>query len=99
MQITQPASIFPHSALRMVNGFIPPFGAFLCSVGAVSWFRQSEMLAPHFSPGAVNPLLAAATTISMRVVDKAFQLGQPSGDVRKKGSLTGNAELGGSQNL
>lgn len=86
----------------MVNGFIPPFGAFLCSVGAVSWFRQSEMLAPHFSPGAVNPLLAAATTISMRVVDKAFQLGQPSGDVKekkKKGSLTGNAELGGSQNL
>lgn len=34
---------------------------------------------PHFSCGAVNVLLAAATAISMRVVDKAFQLGQPLG--------------------
>lgn len=55
-----------------------------------------------FPPGAVNALLAASTTISMRVVDKAFQLRHLSGDVmggKKRDSLTGNAELGGSQNL
>lgn len=42
------------------------------------------MLALHFSPGAVNALLAAATTISMRVVDKAFQLRHLSGNVIEK---------------
>lgn len=89
VQIRQPASIFPYSALRMVNGFILPFRAFsflssfCCQL--VSTIRNAG--SPLF-PGAANAHLAAARAISMRVVDKAFQPGKPSGDVIEKNRFT-----------
>lgn len=78
---TRPALIISPPALRMVNGFILPAGAFLYSVGAVSWFRQKTADSPLFSVRwmccySLCSGGGVATTISMRVVDKAFQLRQ-----------------------